>query len=82
MLESALIGSFGIALGFALGMVLSLLLILVINKQSFGWTIQFSLPAAFFVQSLTLVLISTCAAGLYPAALAMRADPIKSVRAE
>ena len=30
--------------GLALGIVLSLVLVFVINKQSFGWTIQFHWP--------------------------------------
>ncbi len=35
----------GRMLGLALGMALSLVLIYVVNKQSFGWTIQFHPPA-------------------------------------
>ncbi len=41
-------------LGLALGFVLSLLLIFVINKQSFGWTVQFAVPYDFLVGSIVL----------------------------
>ena len=82
MLESGLIGVMGGVIGLVLGGILSLLLIYVINFQSFGWTIQFTLPAGFLAQSFVVVLVSTIAAGLYPAALALRLDPIEGIRAE
>ena len=82
VLESALIGVLGGAIGLALGLVLSLLLIHVISFQSFGWTIQFALPVGFLVQSLVIVLVATILAGLYPASLALKTDPIKGIRAD
>ena len=82
MLESGLIGMLGGAIGLALGILLSVLLIYVINYQSFGWTIQFTMPFGFLVQSLLFILISTIVAGLYPASLALRMDPIQGIRAE
>lgn len=82
LLESGLVGVLGCALGFALGLVLSLLLIYVINRQSFGWTIQFFLPLEFLAAALALVFAFTLAAGVYPAALAARTDPLRAVRAE
>ena len=82
MLESGLIGVVGAILGLALGLALSVVLVFIINKQSFGWTIQFVLPGGFFAQSLTLIVLATIIAGLYPAALASRMDPIQSVRTE
>ncbi len=82
MLESGLVGILGGAIGLALGMLLSVLLIYVINFQSFGLTIQFTIPFGFLVQSLFLILIATIVAGLYPASLALKMDPIKGIRAE
>jgi putative ABC transport system permease protein len=82
LLESGMVGVIGSALGFALGLALSVVLIFVINKQSFGWTIQFVVPGWFFVQSLTLIVATTFVAGLYPAAMATRMDAIQGIRAE
>jgi putative ABC transport system permease protein len=82
VLESGLIGLVGTIVGLALGIALSLVLVFVINKQSFGWTIQFVLPLGFLVRSLALIIAATLAAGLYPARLASRIDPIQSIRAE
>ena len=42
--ESCYVAGLGAGLGILVGLALSVLLIKVINKQSFGWTIQFTLP--------------------------------------
>ena len=46
LIEAGLLGFLAGSLGLALGMALSLVLIYVVNKQSFGWTIQFHPPGA------------------------------------
>src|ERR1019366_1495292 len=46
LVEAGLIGILANIAGLALGFLLSLVLIFVINKQSFGWTIQFHWPVA------------------------------------
>jgi putative ABC transport system permease protein len=79
--EAGITGLIGIACGLLLGLLLSLLLVYVINRQSFGWTIQFGIPGWFLLQSLAAVFAATVAAGLYPGRLVWRLNPIKSVRA-
>jgi putative ABC transport system permease protein len=59
-------------LGLAIGFALSLILVYVVNVQSFGWTIQFHLPWAFFAQTTVLIILATMAAALYPARWAAR----------
>jgi len=82
LLEAGFIGMLGLLLGLALGMVLSLLLIYVVNKQSFGWTIQFHPPRELLAGALMLVWCATVLAGLYPARLATRLDPIEVIHEE
>ena len=53
LVEAGLIGLLANVAGLALGIVLSLLLIFVINKQSFGWTIRFHWPVAVLLGALT-----------------------------
>ena len=65
--EAVAIGAISQAIGLVVGLALSLVLIYVVNVQSFGWTIQFHLPAAFLVQSSIAVVAATALAGLYPA---------------
>ena len=67
IIEAALIGGISQGVGLAVGFALSMVLIYVVNVQSFGWTIQFHLPAAFLIQASIAVVIATSIAGIYPA---------------
>jgi putative ABC transport system permease protein len=82
LVEAGLIGLLANAVGLALGYVLSLVLVYVINKQSFGWTIQFHWPVAVLLGSLSVVYAATVLAGLHPARMAVRLDPIEVVHEE
>ena len=64
--EAALLGLLASAAGVALGFALSLLLIFVVNKQSFGWTIQFHPPNLLLGGALALVWGVTVLAEFYP----------------
>jgi putative ABC transport system permease protein len=80
--EAGLIGLLASAAGAALGFALSLLLIFVVNKQSFGWTIQFHTPGVLLGGALALVWAVTVLAGLYPARVAARMNPLEAIREE
>jgi putative ABC transport system permease protein len=80
--EAGLLGMLAIGIGLGLGFLLSLLLIFVINKQSFGWTIQFHLPVGLLALALGGVYAATMLAGLYPARTAMRMNPIEAIHEE
>jgi putative ABC transport system permease protein len=82
LVEAGLIGILASIVGLALGMALSVILIYVINKQSFGWTIQFHWPPAILAGSLLGIFIATILAGLYPARIAVRLNPIEVVHEE
>jgi len=82
LVEAGLLGLLANIAGLALGFVLSLLLIFVINKQSFGWTIQFHWPVVVLTGGLLIVYAATVLAGLYPARIAMRLNPIEVVHEE
>jgi putative ABC transport system permease protein len=82
LVEAGLIGILANVLGLALGYVLSLVLVYVINKQSFGWTIQFHWPVAVLLGSLSVVYVATVLAGLFPARVAVRLDPMEVVHEE
>jgi putative ABC transport system permease protein len=82
VIEAGLIGLLANFAGIALGSTLSLILIYVINKQSFGWTIRFHWPVAVLLGALTLVYAATVLAGLYPAHVAVRLNPVEVVHEE
>ena len=80
--EAGLLGLLAALLGLVLGMALSLVLIFVINKQSFGWTIQFHPPVALLAEALALVWAFTVLAGAYPARYAAKVKPFDVVQGE
>jgi len=79
LVEAALLGFLANLAGAVLGYFLSLILIFVINKQSFGWTIRFHWPVTILLGALTFVYVATVLAGLYPAAIAVRLNPTEVV---
>jgi len=82
VLEAGLLGLVGVLLGLAAGVALAVVLIYVINRQSFGWTIQAHFPALYVGLTSLLVLASTMVAGIYPASVAARIDASEALRAE
>lgn len=80
--EGLYLGLLGAGLGVAGGVLLSFLLIHVINKQSFGWTIQFQFPAWLVVEGVALALGAALAASYLPAAWAARQPVVEGLRYE
>jgi putative ABC transport system permease protein len=82
LVEAGLLGLLANFAGLALGFALSLVLIYVINKQSFGWTIRFHWPVAILLGAISVVYVATVLAGLYPAQVAVRLNPLEAVHEE
>jgi len=53
-----------------------------VNKQSFGWTIQFHWPPALLVGAVGGVYLATLVSALYPARVAARLVPIEVIHEE
>jgi putative ABC transport system permease protein len=82
LVEAGLLGLLANLAGFVLGYFLSLILVFVINKQSFGWTIRFHWPVAVLLGALTVVYAATLVSGLYPAWVAVRLNPLEVIHEE
>ena len=82
LIEAGILGVTGNLFGVLLGFVLSFLLIFVINKQSFGWTVQLFVPWDFLLQSTVLVVFTAILAGIVPARMAARTLAPSVVRDE
>ena len=82
LIEAGMIGFFSLILGILCGFLLSILLIYVINKQSFGWTIQFSIPPWSLIEAGLVVMIASLGAGLIPARRAAKMKAVESLRME
>ncbi len=80
--EAAYLGLIGAALGVVGGLLLAMLLIHVINKQSFGWTIQMTVPGGLILQAVALALTAALVAGYWPARWAARQPVVEGLREE
>jgi putative ABC transport system permease protein len=78
-------GLVGLAAGlFAmpLGVVLALVLVYVINRRSFGWTLQLLIGPGLLGQALLVALAAALLAGVYPALRMARTSPALALREE
>jgi putative ABC transport system permease protein len=80
--EAIYLGLIGALLGVAGGLALAWVLIAVINKQSFGWTIRMTVPVGVLVQAVVLALGAAWLAGYLPARWAARQPVGESLREE
>ncbi len=80
--EAAALSALGIGLGVLAGAAMGWILIHVVNKQSFGWTIRTDVPWTFLAGALALVLLATLAAAGRPARLAAATDAAAVLKEE
>ena len=78
--QAGMLGIMSNLIGLLLGCALSVILVKVINKQSFGWTIQFHWPVGFLLLAIAVIFAASLAAGLYPARIASSSDPGGTLR--
>jgi len=76
--EGVMLGTLGVAYGLLLGFVLSLVLVYVINRQSFNWSIDLSVP---WLQLAAVAAVLVAAAGLTAMFSGRAATGVSAVRA-
>jgi putative ABC transport system permease protein len=78
--EGLLTSAFGVVYGLGLGMALSLVLVYVINRQSFNWSIDLTLPAwQLAILSLTLIGAAALTA-VWSGRAVLSQDAVRAVR--
>lgn len=82
LVESGLIGLLGAVMGSLCGVALAVLLIHVINKQFFGWSIRMTIEPGIFFQAFGLMIGTALLAGLAPARLAVKRAAAAAMRLE
>ncbi len=80
--EAVYLGLIGAVLGVIGGLALAWVLIAVINKQSFGWTIQLTIPLGVLFQATVLAVTAAWLAGYFPARWAARQRVVDGLRDE
>jgi putative ABC transport system permease protein len=82
LVESGLLGLIGALMGCISGVALAVLLVYVINKQFFGWTIRMTIDPWLFVQAIVVMVITAILAGIGPARLAAGRLAAEAMRVE
>ena len=82
MLQTGLMGAVAGLLALPAGMALSLILIYIINRRAFGWTLQLYVEPAPFVLAMLIALAAALLAGLYPARRIGRMAAAEAMRYE
>ncbi len=80
--QTGLMGLVAGLLAIPVGIVVALVLILVINRRSFGWTLEVDIGAGVLIEALVLALTAAFLAGLVPAAKMARTPPSLALREE
>ena len=81
-LETGLMGLVAGLLAIPTGYALSLILVYVINRRSFGWTLQMMVDPWVLVQGILLALVAAMLAGIYPALRLSRRPAAEEIRYE
>jgi putative ABC transport system permease protein len=82
LIEGGIMGVIGGCCGLIAGIFLSVILIFVINRQVFGWTLQMTIPVPFACVTLLLLVVATIAASYQPARQAARVHLTEAVQYE
>jgi putative ABC transport system permease protein len=80
--QTGLLGLLSGLMAIPVGIVLSVVMIYVVNKRSFGWTLELDLDSAVFGQAILIALVSALLAGIYPAWRMSRTPPARALRSE
>ena len=82
LVQALVVGILAALIGVGLGVLLADDLIYVINRQSFGWIIQWKSPGWFYLQAMAIVVGASLVAAIYPARVASRIPMSEVLRAE
>jgi putative ABC transport system permease protein len=78
--EGLLLGAFGVVYGLALGAMLSLVLVYVVNRQSFNWSIDLAVPYwQLAILSISL-LVAAAVTAVWGGRAATSQDAVRAVR--
>lgn len=80
--ECGLLGTLAGMLSLPLGALLAALLVHVINRRAFGWSLLLDVPPWILAQGVLLALAAALLAGLYPAWAMARTAPAGALREE
>ena len=81
-LQTLLMGFTAGLIALPLGNILAAILIYIINKRSFGWTMQFEILPGILAEAMILSITAALLAGLYPGYKMSKTSPSNALREE
>ncbi len=82
VLETGLMGAVSGLFAMPTGYILAVILIYIINRRSFGWTLQMQIDAQPFMQAFLVAVGASLLAGLYPAWRILKKNTAEAIRFE
>lgn len=82
MLQTFLMGFTAGVIALPLGNVLAAILVYIINKRSFGWTMQFEVMPSILIEALVLSIAAALLAGIYPGYKMSKTSPSNALKEE
>ena len=80
--QTSLMGMLAGLMSIPLGLIMANILIEVINRRSFGWSMLHHLPHTILAEALVLAIVAATLAGVYPALKASSISPAQALREE
>lgn len=81
-LQTLLMGFTAGVLALPLGNILAAILVYIINKRSFGWTMQFEILPSIMLEAMIVSLAAALLAGIYPGYKMSKTSPVNALREE
>lgn len=82
ILQTGVMGFIAAVAALPLGNVLAYILVTVVNKRSFGWSVNFEVIPEYILQGFVVSLLASVLAGLYPVYKLSKASPAEALREE
>ena len=79
-MEGSALGAIGVIVGFAMGVIVSLILIYVVNRQSFHWSMDIHVPFALLIGLGAALVGSSAVIAMSSGRQAMSSDVVRAVK--
>jgi putative ABC transport system permease protein len=80
--QTGIMGLLAGALAVPAGLILAAVMVFVVNKRSFGWTLRLELGPEILLQAVLLSVAGALLAGVLPAWRMSRTSPARALREE
>jgi putative ABC transport system permease protein len=79
-IEGSLLGTLGVIVGLVMGVLVSFILIYIVNRQSFHWSMDLSLPSSLLAGLSVALIASSALIAMFSGRQAMSTDAVRAVK--